>query len=237
MAFQITINKPEKKIFMDIYLQSCFSTLKKYLNSLYDFEINEYKIYFAYIFDKSYENQNDFNDMINVCKNNHMPYIIFDPEKLLFYDENLSIIDTIRNHVTSPYDHSYLKRHSISDDDDFEDFDDFIMTIPKILRFKIYHPINTKDKESIINILRNDTNLGNQIKDIQFIKSIILRQRSDILKHYIYIGRTTKTLNLFILYNSKTQNKMIHCFLDKQFEKKNENENVCDIYDLYEYIT
>ena len=29
---------------------------------------------------------------------------------------------------------------------------------------------------------------------------------------------------------------MIHCFLDKKFEKKNENENVCDIYDLYEYI-
>ena len=237
MAFQITINKPEKKIFMDIYLQSCFFTLKKYLNSLYDFEIDEYKIYFAYIFDKSYENQNDFNDMINVCKKNHMPYIIFDPEKLLFYDENLSIIDTIRNHVTSPYDHSYLKRHSISDDDDFKDFDDFIMTIPKKLPFEIYHPINIKDKESIINILRNDTNLGNQIKDIQFNKSIILRQRSDILKKYIYIGRTKKTLNLFILYNSKKQNKMIHCFLDKQFEKKNENENVCDIYDLYEYIT
>ena len=234
MAFQISIYKPEDEIFKDIELQVCFNRLKQYLNSLYDFKIEENKIYFSYIFDKTYKDKKKFDDMLNICKENKMAYILFDPFELIFYDQNMKEVDKIRNIVTSPYDHTHLKIFSLDDDEDI--FEDFLKFIPKKLHFQTYHNIDQDDKKTIMNILMNDHEFKDKIENIEFVTKITSIQRDDVQKDHIYIGRTLKTFKLYIIYFSLKRQKFIHSYLDKDLKQTYEKEEMSDIYDKYKII-
>ena len=48
-AYQISIHKPEDKIFTKEYLKKCFGILTENLLKLFDFKLDEENIYFSYI--------------------------------------------------------------------------------------------------------------------------------------------------------------------------------------------
>ena len=112
ISIQVTIHKPDDKIFNDKRLQEIYLKLKECLNCYYNFSISKDRFSFIYIFDLSYEtfNQDGFNSMIDKCKFNKINYLLFDVYNIEFLDSKRKIAKFLKNNVFYPYGNSKLKK-------------------------------------------------------------------------------------------------------------------------------
>ena len=231
ISLQITIHKPNDKIFTEDYLKKCIYNLTINLGKLYDFYILEKNIYFAYIFDKSYEKKDlkSFNDMINKCKNEKMAYMIFDPEELIFFDKNGEKVEYIENNVCTP---SYVSvKRSVCSGDEL--FDNFLKILDYTKKSKDCCDINPFQIIKAIKMLRKNPEFKN-VTNIEFCRIAVIPGMEDFNKERIYFGRTSNKNRLFMLYFSKFRNKYIHEFLDG--EGDDSDDNIYNIHCMDEYV-
>jgi hypothetical protein len=113
IAIQVTIHKPDDKIYNYNFLQNCYKDLKEYLGNFFDFKYFENDFSFLYIFDLSYKDSNtkEFNSMINKCDANHMKYIFFNFNDIKFVNINNENICELNLNVT----HAFIRKRKVND--------------------------------------------------------------------------------------------------------------------------
>ena len=210
-AMQLTIHKPDDKMFTKIYLINCLKLLKKNLENIYDFEI----IYntFAYIFDKTYKDETLLKNMINKCNYEGISFMLFDPINLEFYDRSGAKTEYLDTNTSSPDINTHQKRfHMINDDSDL--FDDFLKNIPKtkVSIEEAFYKIQPFEKQKALEDLRKNFENGNTIKDLKYERIAYDLAREDFCKTEIYFGKSKDCH--FMIYYSKKRNKFIHYFLN-----------------------
>ena len=234
IGIQITIHKPPEDIFTISNLKTTLDLLEKNLKKFYDFEIDiENKMYFTYIFDKKYQTseKDKFKKMIDRCEENKIPYILFDPEEINFYNKNNEIIKFLAENVCCPFQERTGQKRFICDDDE----KDIVFSLLEMKKKKIstsYNYISESFINSAIKILWNDYENGDKIKTINYIRTISTQDKNQFLKNKIYFGRTKKCCRVFMIYFSRIKKKNISVFLDI-FAKP--EENLTDIGDINTY--
>ena len=236
LAFQITIHKPDEKIFTKKYLKTCFHKLKNNLLNLYDFKLDEQNIYFSYIFDKTYETkENDlFNKMINKCSEEGISYMIFDPLLIELYSKNNQKVEYLGLNAISPYREKSYKRDDLGDHDKFELF---LKKIPENDKMSHYNEVQSFEIQIAIELLKKDTEYGNTIKELKFVSNKAFPKKNDFKENEVYMARSIPTGKLFMIYFSKTKKQFIHSFLNGKRAENYAEYDFFQYFDVYMIIT
>lgn len=236
LAFQITIHKPDEKIFTKKYLKTCFHKLKNNLLNLYDFKLDEQNIYFSYIFDKTYETkENDlFNKMINKCSEEGISYMIFDPLLIELYSKNNQKVEYLGLNALSPYREKSYKRDDLGDHDKFELF---LKKIPENDKMSHYNEVQSFEIQIAIELLKKDTEYGNTIKELKFVSNKAFPKKNDFKENEVYMARSIPTGKLFMIYFSKTKKQFIHSFLNGKRAENYAEYDFFQYFDVYMIIT
>jgi len=236
LAFRIATHIPAEKIYTKKYLKNCFYRLKDNLLKLFDFNLEEDNIYFSYIFDKTFETKEKvlFDKMIQKCHDEGMSYMIFDPLLIELYNKNRKKVEHLTLNTLSPFHDKCYKRSSFGDSDKFEAF---LKVIPQKDKMPYLPNIQPFEMKIAIDKLRKDTEYGNTIKELKFLSYKFFPVRKDFKINEIYFGRTSPSCELFMIYFSKTRQKFIHSFLNGNKDKNCVDDDIFQLFDIYEIIT
>ena len=233
IAFQITIHKPDDKIYKEGTIRDPIISLCDTLVKKYDFLLSNKNVFFSYIFDKTYEKKEKklYDNMISKCKKEKMPYMVFDPKELIFYDKEGQKTENLKNNVISFF--AKNKIYLRADCDSLE-CDDFLRPLDKPCakeKFPNFCKISDNEIKKTINFLNEKQEYNGSIKSLIFLRTILCGSKEDLKKDKIYFGRTKTKKDLFIIYYSKMRNLLAHKFLNK----KEENEGKIDEAELYAF--
>ena len=236
LAFRIATHIPADKIYTKKYLKYCFLRLKANLLNLFDFNLEEDNIYFSYIFDKTFEAKEKvlFDKMIKKCHDEGLSYMIFDPLLIELSNKNRKKVEHLALNALSPFHDKCYKRSSFGESDKFEAF---LKVIPQKDKMPYVHNIQPFEMQIAIDKLRKDTEYGNTIKELKFLSNKFFPVRKDFKINEIYLGRTSPSCELFMIYFSKTRQKFIHSFLNGNKDKNCIDDDIFQLFDVYEIIT
>ena len=231
IAFQITIHKPDDKIYKEGTISYPILLLCDTLVKKYDFLLSNKDVFFSYIFDKTYEEKEKklYDNMISKCKKEKMPYMVFDPKELIFYDKEGQKTENLKDNVISFF--AKNKIYLRTDCDSLE-CDDFLRPLDKPCakeKFPNFCKISDNEIKKTINFLNKQQEYNGSIKSLIFLRTILCGSKEDLKKDKIYFGRTKTKKDLFIIYYSKMRNILAHKFLNK----KEENEGKIDETEIY----
>ena len=240
IEIQITIHKPNEKLFDRPYLQKCSDSLIETMNKLYDFKIETKNIFFVYIFDKSFEQKNKkkFKDMLFTCDMNKIPCLLFEPVEVNFYGEEGTIVKKLGENIICPYSPAY-KRPVLSYDDD-PDLKNIAKLFPPTKERMSFHNIQPFEEQLAIKVLKRDYGYQNKKISIKYKGKKFFETKDDFQENSIYVSKTYKTLKTYIIYYSKRVKVFKKVILDDT--STIENENTVDkndylfVFDEYEII-
>ena len=189
-------------------------------------------MYFAYIFDKTYENLEAFDNMINKCKQEQMAYLIFDPTELIFIDKNGKKVEYIENNVISAHNIKY-KRENEYDSDLPLLYEKFLRILPYELKSKSYYNLNFYEIKKAIKLLNESQEFESHIENLEYYNSIVVIEKTKFNKERIYFRRDPNNCHVLMMHFSKTRNQYVHKFLDEKDEDSIENLEELKCFDEY----
>lgn len=233
ISFQITIHKPDNEIFTKDKLQKTFTILHENLNKIYDFQINEKEILFTYIFDITYKDKNKqaFENMINKCSKENMPYILFDHVNSQFYNNKNKKINTLYDNVSSAYDYTSSKNRQISGGSNDDLLDDDLSFLIHSATFNENCGVKSEEIKDAIEVIKKNEDSKYKNINLKYNNTLKYFSINDLDKKNVYFGRTFLEARLFIIYFSEKENK----FISNYVYQKPAGPDRMNLYILDEY--
>jgi len=228
IAIQVTIHKPDDKIYNYNFLQNCYKDLKEYLGNFFDFKYFENDFSFLYIFDLSYKDSNtkEFNSMINKCDANHMKYIFFNFNDIKFVNINNENICELNLNIT----HAFIRKRKVND------IKKEITIKEKISKFNFVYFVNFTNEKEIIKILKEDTEFGEKInkityEKIEYLNKLDFGNYNNFEKNKIYVIKYEFYNVVELIYFSMKEKKFIERTIGKlEVPYRLELYSFCEIY-------
>ena len=189
-------------------------------------------MYFAYIFDKTYQDQEAFKHMINKCKQEEIAYLIFDPTELIFIGKNGEKVEYITNNVISAYQFSF-KRENYYDPDLPGICDKYFRILSYELKSKSFYNLNQYEIKKAIKLLNESQEFERHIENIEYNNSIVVTEKTEFNKESIYFRRVPNNYHVLMMYFSKKRNQYVLKFLDEKDEDSIENLEELKCFDEY----
>ena len=231
IAIQISIHKPNDKIFDIKYLKKSLNKLKNNLNNLYDFTISDDNFGFTYIFDESYgkKYEKKMEDMLDKCEENNIKYLLFDITNYQFNDRNKKKIEKFFAQVIYPFNKSLgRKNQELFFVDKSENLlNDFLSK--KLKRNNTY--LSERNKNIIINILKSDHKLGSSITDLIHEKDEYDLKYQNFDRNKIYIAKYEKSEWIALIYFSKSKQDFLVKTIGEDISTQ--DSYIIDIYEIY----
>ena len=210
------------------------------MNKLYDFKMDKKNIFFVYIFDKSFEKKNkvQFEEMIHAWDWYKIPYLLFDPVEINFYNKKGTIVKKLGENIICPYS-SHYKRVELENDES-PDLKNISKLFPPTKEKISFHNIQPFEEQLAIKVLKKDNGYQNKKISLKYKGKKFFEKEDDFQKNSVYIGKTYNMFKTYIIYYSKRTELFKRVILDDS--SNIESENTVDkrdfffVFDEYEVI-